>query len=318
MGDRHPCYFCHEPLNEHDVHGSFGEVLFVDCSYCGKYEITEEAVDRISGLTAEDRAMLSAYVKKLLIQELHCPRILSSQKVASTQSKKNCIGIDAILSMFSPQSLADRLDRALLNLNYLTKHLGDKLEIRIKDHPILYAINSQEMHFILNQLHISGYIDHYKGALPCHLNLTAKGLSRIIEIQRGALGSQSKQVFVAMSFDATLYEAWEKGFSQGIKDAGYNPLRIDLKEHNEKICDRIIGEIKRSRFLVADFSMHRHGVYFEAGFSLGLGRPVIFTCKDSDLDDAHFDTRQYNHIVWKSPADLRIKLKNRIEATIIE
>jgi len=49
---------------------------------------------------------------------------------------------------------------------------------------------------------------------------------------------------------------------------------------------------------------------------MGLGRPVIFTCSEKDIDKAHFDTRQYNHITWTDPADLREKLKNRIEATI--
>ena len=57
-------------------------------------------------------------------------------------------------------------------------------------------------------------------------------------------------------------------------------------------------------------------MYFEAGFAMGLGRPVIWTCRKDDIDNAHFDTRQYNHIVWENEKELYEKLKNRIEATI--
>jgi len=43
---------------------------------------------------------------------------------------------------------------------------------------------------------------------------------------------------------------------------------------------------------------------------------VIWTCQADDFKNVHFDTRQYNHIVWQIPADLRIQLADRIKATI--
>lgn len=113
-----------------------------------------------------------------------------------------------------------------------------------------------------------------------------------------------------------LDKAYKKGFQEAIHAAGYAPLRIDLKEHNGKICDVIIAEIRKSRFIVADFTNHRGGVYFEAGYALGLGLPVIWTCRDDDKDGLHFDTRQYNHILWTDESDLFEKLRRRIEATI--
>jgi hypothetical protein len=51
----------------------------------------------------------------------------------------------------------------------------------------------------------------------------------------------------------------------------------------------------------------------------GLGREVIFTVREEDVEQLklHFDTRQYNHIVYDSPEDLHKKLYNRICATIV-
>ena len=43
---------------------------------------------------------------------------------------------------------------------------------------------------------------------------------------------------------------------------------------------------------------------------------VIFTCREDALQNVHFDTRQYNHIVWKTPEELRKGLAARISAVI--
>lgn len=126
----------------------------------------------------------------------------------------------------------------------------------------------------------------------------------------------SKQAFVAMWFDPSIDEIWEQGIKPALEETGYKPLRIDLEEHNEKICDKIIAEIRKSGLLIADFTGQRGGVYFEAGFALGLGIPVIWTCRKDYVSTLHFDTRQYNHIIWESAEELKKKLKNRIIATI--
>ncbi len=104
--------------------------------------------------------------------------------------------------------------------------------------------------------------------------------------------------------------------------SGYRPVRIDGKDHNNKIDDEIIAEIRRSRFVVADFthgkSGHRGGVYFEAGFAKGLNLAVIFTCREDLINEVHFDTRQYNHIVWTADNldDFKKRLSQRISATL--
>jgi hypothetical protein len=63
----------------------------------------------------------------------------------------------------------------------------------------------------------------------------------------------------------------------------------------------------------------RSGVFFEAGFGMGLGIPVVWTCRKDFTDELgnHFDTRQYNHLIWTDAADLKAKLRFRIEAAVI-
>jgi hypothetical protein len=150
------------------------------------------------------------------------------------------------------------------------------------------------------------------------LHLTFKAWTYIED--RRARQVSSIQGFVAMWFSPLMEVVYEKGFALAIRGSGYQPMRIDRKEHINKIDDEIIAEIRRSRFLVADFTSEpnqpRGGVYFEAGFALGLNIPVIWTCREDLVEQLHFDIRQFNQIVWTNPEDLHQKLKNRISAVL--
>jgi len=119
-----------------------------------------------------------------------------------------------------------------------------------------------------------------------------------------------------MWFHESTRDAFDVGIGPALEATGYRALRIDLVEHNEMVDDRIIAEIRRSGLVVADFTGQRHGVYFEAGLAMGEGVPVIRSCHDADVPKLHFDTRQFNHVVWKEPRELREKLEARIRATM--
>jgi len=137
-------------------------------------------------------------------------------------------------------------------------------------------------------------------------------------LEESARATDSIQAFVAMWFSEETGKLWLDGIRPAIVAAGYKPFRIDKHDHNNRIDDEIIASIRRSKFLVADFTGQRGGVYFEAGFALGLGQQVIWLVRHDALKEAHFDTRQYNHITWEPDklSDLSRALQLRIEATV--
>ena len=177
----------------------------------------------------------------------------------------------------------------------------------------------QEIKFFCDYLSNRGWItdvEFQTGLLS--LRLTVEGHAHLEALEHTV--TVSSRAFVAMWFDDSMNDVWEVGIGPAIKDAGYEPVRIDRIEHANKIDDEIIAEIRRSGFVVADFTHGdggaRGGVYYEAGFAHGLDIPVIFTCREDALEKVHFDTRQYNHIVWEEPEELRHKLATRIAAVI--
>src|SRR5262245_45710957 len=122
-----------------------------------------------------------------------------------------------------------------------------------------------------------------------------------------------------MSFDDSLNDAYDLGIRPAIvEDCNLpEPVWIDRQPHNDNISNRILAEIRLSQFVVADFTFHRPGVYFEAGFAKALGREVIWMCRNDHFDKTHFDTQQFYHIRWTDPHDLRSQLKRQILSTII-
>src|SRR5258708_7210157 len=118
--------------------------------------------------------------------------------------------------------------------------------------------------------------------------------------------TESVNGFMAMWFDKSMDSARTEGLEPAIRASGYTPVIVSGGEHINKIDDEIISQIRKSKFLVADFTGHRGGVYFEAGFAMGLGLPVFWTCRADDLKNLHFDIRQYNCIDWSDANDLMI------------
>ena len=149
-------------------------------------------------------------------------------------------------------------------------------------------------------------------AVPYSGTLTMKGWERIDKLHES--GPNSAFVFVAMSFAPEMSELYDEAIVPAVRLAGYEQIRVDRKEHANSIDDEIIGGIRKSRFMIADFTGQKAGVYFEAGMMHGLGRTVIWMCDDRELAKVHFDLRQRNFINWSSTEDARQRLYNRIVA----
>jgi hypothetical protein len=85
--------------------------------------------------------------------------------------------------------------------------------------------------------------------------------------------------------------------------------------------DQIIAKIRESRFVVADFTGNRGGVYYEAGFALGLNLPIFTLCGQDHLsgeEKVHFDVQHLNLLTWEDGKlpELTARLEARIVAVL--
>ena len=65
---------------------------------------------------------------------------------------------------------------------------------------------------------------------------------------------------------------------------------------------------------MVDLTHQNNGAYFEEGYAMGLGKPVIQLCKQGVK--LHFDIAQKNTIMWAAEDDIPELLQKRIAATI--
>lgn len=161
---------------------------------------------------------------------------------------------------------------------------------------------------------------------PYQINLGA----RLHVEERARELDLGRQGFVAMWFNPCMDEAYKLGIQPAIRDAGYEPRLINDRGFTGGVVNEILAEIRKSKFVVADFTScdkckaceqckhigARGGVYFEVGFALGLGKTVFLTCHEDRAEAVHFDINHLNRIEWETPEDLREQLKNSIEAVL--
>ena len=176
------------------------------------------------------------------------------------------------------------------------------------DYPLLPWSNKTEVMYLLNALCARGFVL----ASGLGYAMLMPGWEHLEKIRQE--GHASVRCFVAMSFSEAMNDVYDQAIAPAVAQAGYEPLRLDKLEHSNRIDDEIVGQIKRARFMVADFTEQRAGVYFEAGLMQGIGRTVIWMCRNQELEEGqlHFDVRQFNFIGYDSPAEAKQKLCNRI------
>ena len=297
MSDLIPCPVCTtaaQMLRPRD-HGN--DVPW-DCPRCGKFRVLGSADGLLDRLDPQQRAKVSGW--------------LFERNAGGSVPPITREVLEQVIARRLP-AIKERADRLLLEALKGQTRLGDSFNINEPRFiAATYSLDTKEVAFLLRVLSEQGHMGATALGGKCEVlpngYAAAAALAHRIE--------PSSRGFVAMSFDPSLEQAYNDGLQVGVLNAGYDPIRVDRVEHTNRIDDEIIAQIRSASFIVADFTGHRGGVYFEAGFALGLGLPVIWTCRKSDMDALHFDIRQFNTIDWEQPAELALRLCRRIEATL--
>jgi hypothetical protein len=278
----------------------------INCRRCGTFDIGWIATEGLGQFSVIQRANLSGWIR----ENQGC--VIGSADLKS-------------LSQLETPSVGEKADKLLLCLARNYQRPGEVIEL-FKDGSLelqaaSWAADDKELRYLMREYLFEAaefllLTEHRTGLGSDEFyKISPQGWVHLDSLRQGNI--QSQIGFIAMWFNESVSEAW-KAIDQGIRGAGYYALRIDQKQHNNKIDDEIVAGIRRSKFLVADFTGQRGGVYFEAGLAMGLGLPVIWLCRQDHLKETHFDTRQYNFIVWEADKldKLSEALEHRIEATI--
>ena len=291
-----------------------------------------------------DEVLLNASVRSLAPDEMErLATWLVDQRMQAVWIPEITQAVIDYVKQKRPLEVHERADRLLKHLAGKSTSAGEALDIGAEgsrdsyggwvkgDSPTTWAALAwsesskwEEIRFFIDYLEEQGWVavtSGGRGGEMVQVKVTIQGYRHLADV---AVSRDLSQAFVAMWFSDEMKEPYENGIRPAIEHLGYDAFKIDEKPDVDKIDDEIIGEIRRSRFLVADFTHGtegaRGGVYYEAGFAYGLGLTVIRSCRKDIMDrnELHFDVRQHHHIPWQNSEQLRDGLEKRIRALIGE
>ncbi len=331
-GSKVICIFCDEDAKYNDlsVVGFNYRLYDFDCSICGKYFLSSRFYDHLN----KNRPNAS--------EKLNCV----AENIKTSQEKT--IPFWLLKSEKMIQGMGDSVPKffeniATIPINHSSKWI-DLLMVLAKKltnkNPFgSICLNERELYSIKigSLVEARGWLEHLSAMeliarrefqdlksidrLPSFpINITPKGWREIESANRGI---NSNLVFIAMSFGIENRREIQGAIERACKRTGWEAFTVDGTEFLGGISDEIIVKIKKSAFIIADFTENKAGVYYEAGFAAGLGRPIIYTVHKDHLNGdpnagkkVHFDTQHMNHLLWESVNDLEEKLVSRINYVI--
>ena len=336
------CPICGAETPSYADHDRFA--VFYSCPVCGRFEL--EFSDNFNRNQLAPYLLYHSFRTNIAVEYRYhtsldkdiCDRY-RKEFDAGKRDHGRPVHMDAdIISAWFPKSFSERVDYILLYLGKSTAHIGqgvefcnsellswlfvDRYDVIPDPYSTKYLKHDQrddedcnfEAKYMLDYLQRCGYITWttaIKDGADVHVTLTPEGYARIDALQKNT--ANGKNVLVAMKFgDDT--KALREAIRQGITEAEYVAIFIDEVQHNDFITPELLKYIRDSKFVVVDLTHQNNGAYFEEGYAMGLGKPVIQLCKkDTQL---HFDIAQKNTIIWSDESEIPERLVNRIKATI--
>jgi nucleoside 2-deoxyribosyltransferase len=155
-------------------------------------------------------------------------------------------------------------------------------------------------------------------------DLTIKSTSETRMFSNGSNKIKPKQEitgFIAMSFRDEEEPALTDYYKAMLRAAEKTKLpikltRIDLHEGDFEISQQIMTEIDKADFVIADFTLSPHNVYFEVGYARGVKKRLIQTARKETA--LQFDVRNWSTLFYRNATELEEKLTVKLTATYKE
>ena len=281
----------------------------VNCSRCGRYEASGTLLAALPG--EPGWGVANGYVLSALTRELNSSR--------NEVPKYDTSNIKDLIKRYPVPDLGNVEEKAMKLLERLKEkstYFGETVSLDHRlDFPLAYAKNHEEFIALANLLKESGLVDvKSQNTANNIVALTAKGWG----ISHGKDNRGSEQAFVAVWFHDSMNDSIA-AIESAITKSGFKPVCIRNEFFSERIMDKALGEMRKSRFVVVDLTGARGSVFFEAGFAFGLGTEAIYVFREGDDvkgSPLEFYVRHYQCYSYKDPADLAAKLADAIAARI--
>lgn len=309
------CLICGEKLSSFDTGGSPLMLLSYECAKCGKFNVTHQLDRHVQ------------YSKKIIFQapceDLALIRhVLAQYQMNGIEPTVDEPFVNKILQNKSLPDLEGMIENLLHFLGKSRKY-GHYISVRAERiQSIAGALDREALRFLLDTLVEEEKLirDSRVGSTLKHggeglLGLTPAGWVKHDELREKG----SKKAFMAMKFNKdNVRKFYEEYLIKAVRETGFELFTVDDQPKAGNINNRILVDIRNSRFLVADLTYGNQGVYYEAGFARGLRKDVFFTCHTKWFEKRHFDVSPSYTAKWGDTEDVCRKAAEELKAAIRE
>lgn len=283
----------------------------INCKRCGDYYISSDTTvdtDKIDILKKQ------GFILSGLSREYN---IITKKSIIITNKNLKKLFEDNLIPDINnvDDKIYKLLDRIGEQSDYYGRHIQYNYDY---DYPLGYAKNSQEFRAQFNLLSDLDYIQRESedtGGITLSLSIKGWKLTKMIKEE-----TKTDKVFIAAWFDESM-DINIKAIMEATKDSGFLPICIKDEHFSEKIIDKALNEIRKSRFIIADLTGGRLSVFFEIGFANALGKNIIYVYKKDDKQNKEkspldFYVQHYQCNAYDNPERLKEIIKDAIGARI--
>jgi hypothetical protein len=310
------CPICTRSVPKDGV-SDHGERATIRCSRCGSFTFTGTVYRMLESRQLEpfQRAAL-----------MHRVRIASSRPGFVLDSSVLKLWLND-LRLPSP---SEQIENLILWLAENLRAAGDTVDLISDEYQaVVGAADDGGFAWVLKQAESHGWVqghfaDYLDGSAQLiNATLTLAGWQLADSLRKA--GRASKQAFIAMKFgDAELDALVRDHLVPAVESTGFKLRALNEGQPAGLIDDQLRVAIRRARFILVDLTHGNRGAYWEAGFAEGLGKPVIYLCREDIFNGVdpdrkpHFDTSHLVTILWKpeAAADAASRLAACIRATL--
>lgn len=315
--DTSNCPLCDRKLKETGKASDYGERVRADCQCCGSFVATRTAIAQLR--RTENPARARSFVMHRVRHASERAEFLLTSQVLN--------------SLLQSPLLPSPFEQVQNLILWLANHLpaaGSKVDVTFDTfQAIIGALDEDGFSWTANQAVSAGWLEGVDArttdgvARLLDATLSLAGWEYAGELQR-AVGA-SRNAFLAMQFGDAVADEWFRTvLAPAVAETGYTLRRLDDDQPAGLIDDQLRVRIRTAKFLLADLSHGNRGAYWEAGFAEGLGKPVIYLCRedifrgDTPALKPHFDTNHLVTVIWSPdrPEECARKLKACIRATL--
>ncbi|AIQ52766.1 hypothetical protein [Paenibacillus sp. FSL R7-0331] len=290
------CLFC-DAIVPIEREGEYDRYLDCSCSPGGYYDLRKDSYDEINALPHSAKRdllhIISAYIREKTDR--------GEAVYLSAGDLEPIAG-----SPRTPVTIEDKGSRLLQFLYRHSDAPGDPVMIHplSSSYNLTYSPNLQELVYIIDKLGTEQLLVRE----GMNFQLTQQGWN---EAAASAGGKKLKPCCVLLGGDEEHYSLWQDNLLPVISQYGYLPdiLRHPAPTENGQYT---LGQLAESRLIVADLTGRPAGVYFAAGYGLGLGIPVIWTVHSSSAAQLDVLLQDIRPLVWDTAEELIVLIRQKL------